>query len=81
MLTQEDLVAYMEQELGVDIADVRPDTALFSSGVIDSFALVSLITFIEAKCRFRVNPMDVSLDNMDSIDRILGYVRRVQERT
>jgi acyl carrier protein len=81
MLTQEDLVAYMEQELGVDIADVRPDTALFSSGVIDSFALVSLITFIEEKCRFRVNPMDVSLDNMDSIDRILGYVRRVQERT
>lgn len=81
MLTQEDLVAYMEQELGVDIADVRPDTALFSTGVIDSFALVSLITFIEEKCRFRVNPMDVSLDNMDSIDRILGYVRRVQERT
>jgi acyl carrier protein len=81
MLTQEDLVAYMEQELGVDIADVGPDTALFSSGVIDSFALVSLITFIEEKCRFRVNPMDVSLDNMDSIDRILGYVRRVQERT
>jgi Acyl carrier protein len=76
MITKEDLISYMAQELGVETSDVREETLLFSSGIIDSFALVSLITFIEEKCRFRVNPMDVTLDNLDSIDRILGYVRR-----
>lgn len=81
MITKDELLTYMQQELGVDTSDVGDETPLFSSGVIDSFALVSLITFIEEKCRFRVNPMDVSLENMDSVDRILGYVRRVQDRS
>lgn len=75
-LTREHLVDYMQTELGLDTSGINDDTPLFSSGVIDSFSLVSLITFIEQSEQFRMNPMDVSLDNMDTISRILDYVGR-----
>lgn len=72
-LTKSDLLTFLEQELGLDISTIQAETPLFSSGIIDSFALVSLLGFIEDKCQFRVNPIDVSLENVDSIGRIIAY--------
>jgi acyl carrier protein len=80
-VTGQDLMGFLESELGVDTSDIDGTTLLFSSGIIDSFALVSMITFLEQKCSFRMNPLDVNLDNLDSIDRILGFVGRVAGQT
>ena len=77
-LTNENLREFLEFDLGVDVADVDPATLIFSSGIIDSFALVNLFTFIETEADIRINPGDVTLQNMDSIDRILAYVDRVR---
>ena len=68
------LVGLLETELGVDTSDVEGDTPLFSSGLIDSFSLVSLLTCIESKWGFKVAPMEVNLDNMDSLERMTTYV-------
>ena len=38
--------------------------------------VVSLITFLETKEKFRINPIDVSLDNLDSISRILSFLEK-----
>jgi len=50
------------------------DSPLFSSGIIDSFSLVSLMAFIEDKGNLRINPSEVTIDNLDSIERILKFV-------
>jgi len=76
-VTYEALVRFMEDELAVDPADIAPDTLLFSRGLIDSFALVSLMTYLEQEADFMVDPTDVNLDNFDSLERILNYVSRV----
>lgn len=76
-VTYEGLVQFMEDELAVDPAEISPDTLLFSEGIIDSFALVSLMTFLEQEGGFMVDPADVNLENFDSLDRILNYVSRV----
>jgi acyl carrier protein len=70
------IIEYMQQDLAVDTADIEVDTPLFSSGIIDSFALVDLIIFLEEQCNFRINAMDVNLDNMDSIKRMLDFTSR-----
>lgn len=77
-LTEEKLLAYISKDLGIDTSDVSRTSPLFSSGVMDSFSLVSLITFVEEQSGIKVNPMDVNLDNFDSIDQILGYVERTK---
>jgi acyl carrier protein len=75
-LSANDLVEYLRDELGVDTDEIDADTPLFSSGVIDSFALVQLITYIEDRCQIRLDAADVSLENLDSINRILAMVER-----
>lgn len=81
MVTSQDLTAFLESELGVDTSDIDQSTPLFSGGIIDSFALVSLITFLERKCSFRMSPLDVTLDNLDSIERILAFVGSAVQQT
>ncbi|MCB2115233.1 MAG: acyl carrier protein [Rhodobacteraceae bacterium] len=78
-LSIESLKEFLEFDLGVDVAKVSESSPLFSSGLIDSFALVSMMTFIETEGRFRISPADVTLENLDSIERILSFVERNRE--
>lgn len=76
MIDNNVLLDFLENELGVDISEVNPDTPLFSSGLVDSFALVTLMMHLEKLGGFRINPTDVTLDNLDSIDRIIAFTAR-----
>jgi acyl carrier protein len=70
------ILNFLSDDLGVDTAGITPDALLFSTGVIDSFGLVTLMTFLEGEYNIRIKPADVNLDNFDSISRILDYVQR-----
>ena len=78
MLTSEELITYFRDELMLDTSGIENHTPLFSSGFIDSFALVSLISFLEDRGGFRMNPLDVELDNVDSVAKILAFLERVK---
>lgn len=75
MITQQDLLTFLSDELAIDTDDINEDTLLFSTGIIDSFSLVTLMSYIEKKGSFRMPPADVNLDNLDSISRIVKYVQ------
>ena len=77
MLTEDELKEFFSDEVGVDTSDIAAETLLFSSGIIDSFALVNLMIFLEGKGGFRIAPTDVNLENLDSIERIIGYYERM----
>jgi acyl carrier protein len=77
-LSVDTLIDYLKTDLAIEIGDLNPDTPLFSSGIIDSFALVSLMMFVESEGGIRIPPSDVTLTNLDSISRIQDYVRRQQ---
>ena len=78
-LTYADLSRFIEDELAVD-AEMSEETPLFSSGLIDSFSLVSLMSYIEDEGGVRIAPADVNLENFDSIGRILAYLDRAAAR-
>jgi acyl carrier protein len=73
-LDRANLRCYLHEKQGLEAEDFDDDTLLFSSGLIDSFSMVDLIMFIENTAGFHVHPADVTLDNFDSIDRILAFV-------
>ena len=72
MISRETLVEFIAVRLGVD-GDLDDEELLFSSGLIDSFSLVELIIFIEGEIGSRIKAMEVSLENLDSISRILAF--------
>jgi acyl carrier protein len=73
-LDRKSLRRFLQEKQGLEPEDFEDDTLLFSSGLIDSFSMVDLIMFIEEAAGFRVHPADVTLNNFDSIDRILALV-------
>lgn len=78
MSDRETLIEFLETDLGVDMDDVEDNEPLFSSGLVDSFALVTLMMHLENSGGFRINPADVTLDNLDTVERILAYMARVR---
>ena len=77
-VTETGLIQFLSDDLAIDVSDVTPTTLLFSTGIIDSFALVTLMTYLEVEGGIRISPADVHLANFDSVARILGYVERVK---
>jgi acyl carrier protein len=73
-LTTERVLEFMGEHLGLDTAGVDAETPLFSSGFMDSASLVDLIVFIESLSHVTFQPEDVTLDNLDSIGRMLAFV-------
>ena len=73
---QDELVEIIAQESGLDAAGLRVSSGLMSAGVLDSFALVSVITFVEERIGGEVPPSDLSFENFDSIAGICAYVER-----
>lgn len=75
-LTIDDIRVALDRDLGIDTAGIDGSTPLFSGGVLNSFTLVALMTLLEKRAGVKIRPMDLTLDNFDSIDRILAYLAR-----
>src|SRR5262249_21762843 len=73
-LTRDKLMNYLGQKLGIDVSEIDDDTPLYSSGIADSFSMVDMLIFIESEAGFKLDPTDVTLDNLDSVGRILNFV-------
>ena len=75
-LTKSDLTDYLTRSLHIDLSDVNDETPLFTSGRADSFAVTDLILFVEESIGHRLPAFEVTMENFDSISRILGLAER-----
>lgn len=56
---------------------VAADTPLISSGIVDSFSMVSLKLFLERKYSLRIPDAEASPEAFDSVERIATLVERL----
>lgn len=73
-LTREHLLEFLSSKTRADLSRVEDDTPLFSTGTVDSFAMVDLMFWLEKQTKARIGPDDVSIDNFDTVSRILAFV-------
>lgn len=59
--------------LSTDLADNEP---LFSTGLLDSLSAVTLLAYLADDLNVHLSPLDVGLDDVDSIDAINATVLR-----
>jgi len=55
-------------------SNLRDDTALRTSGVLDSVATLRLVTFIEERFGITVEAHEAGVENFDSINSIVAFV-------
>ena len=56
--------------------NLRDDTPLLSSGILDSLATVTLVSFLETRFSIELNVYDTSIEHFDKIEDIARCVAR-----
>jgi acyl carrier protein len=57
---------------------IRPDEALISSGLIDSFSLVDLAVFIEDSFGVRIEDTELNAGTFDSLSQLAALIHSRQ---
>ena len=73
-LSKESLLDFIHEQLKVDTTTLDETSKLCSSGVIDSGGMLQLVAFVESEGNVEFSTDDMTLDHVDSIDRILRFV-------
>ena len=80
-LTKLELKGFLAKHAHADLESIGDDEELFSSGVIDSFAMVELLMFLEKYTGTRLGPEDINLDYLDTVNGILRFVDAKRGKT
>ena len=75
------ILAYVKKEdLDEDSdTEIDVDTPLISSGIVDSFSMVSLKTFLERKYKIQIPDAKASAEAFDSVNKIAKVVTEIQK--
>jgi acyl carrier protein len=69
-----DLIPLIQAQAGQDI-EIRENTPIISSGIVDSFKLVWLIDALETKFGVSIDPGQVGVDNFDTPAQMLAFIQ------
>ena len=58
---------------------IESTTSLFASGMLDSIALIEVVELIEKHWSIRFGWTDVTLDNLDSLEKMSSFIERKLE--
>ncbi|MGD0695738.1 MAG: acyl carrier protein [Terriglobia bacterium] len=57
-------------------SNLRDDTALRTSGIIDSVGLLRMIDYIEERYKIQVEAHEAGVENFDRIEDIAAFIQR-----
>lgn len=74
---KEEIRQYILSEFlpGEKSANLRNDSPLLTSGILDSVATLRLVTFVEERYGIQVEAHEAGVENFDSIDSIVAFVQ------
>ena len=74
---EEKLIAFITEEFLTDTSmTITPDTKLISSGLIDSFSLVSLQVFVEKEFGKKIPAPKITAESFDTVRNMVGIIQK-----
>ena len=71
-LTASQLIDFIKDSLQIE-TDIDANSKLFSTGELDSMAMMQLIGYVESAAGIQIRPEDVSLEHFDTVESILQF--------
>ena len=56
--------------------EIMADTDLLLTGLVDSLGVVQIVGWIEDELGIEVDPLDVVLENFQTVERMVAYIDR-----
>ena len=75
MNIKDSLNIYLREASLAEIKELKKDTLIFESGLLDSMGLLFLIEFLQEKFGIEVREDELKPENFESIDRIAHFVK------
>jgi acyl carrier protein len=71
------LIIFIKKELSNDLdAEIKSNTKLISSGLIDSFSLVTLQIYIEKEFGVKIPAPRITADTFDTVEQMTSIIRQ-----
>lgn len=77
-LTARAIREFLGSKTRTDLGTLADDAPLFTSGVIDSFVMIDLMTFLQKQTGARLAPED--LEALDSVEAIVAFAASKTKR-
>ncbi len=71
---KEKLLSFIIRNFMVEKEAINLDKSLIDEGIIDSFGLIEIASFLEEEFSMEVNEDDMNRDNFGSVDRIIDFI-------
>ena len=65
---------------GGRVPELRDDEIIPETGLLDSAAVMELIVWLEGHFGIEIDPADMTIDNLGSVDSMVEYVSRALTR-
>jgi acyl carrier protein len=73
----DELVRMVNAEVSLDPSEeITPETDLLLTGLVDSLGVVQIVAWMEDRLGIEIQPADVVLENFQTVDRMLAFVKR-----
>jgi acyl carrier protein len=74
MTTRDRVRKFISETFFVDT--FRDDDSFLVSGIIDSTGMMELVLFLEQEFDIPIRDVDLTPDNLDSVDKVIAFVAR-----
>ena len=76
---REELLNLINGEITLDPSTpVEGETDLLLTGLVDSMGVVEIVGWMEDRLGVQIDPIDVVLENFQTVDRMTAFVERLQ---
>lgn len=74
----EELVEFIVAEVAASGEPIDHDTDLLLTGQVDSLGVVRIVGWLEERCDIEIHPVDVVLENFQSVGDMVAFVERAR---
>ena len=71
---KEEVLSFIKSLVQANKDSVTSASRVLSEQLVDSLAVIQLVGFIESKFNIKMEQADLTVDNLDSADRITNYL-------
>jgi acyl carrier protein len=69
------IFAFLIEECGLDSSTADTSATLFSSGLLNSMDVLSVVMFVEETFSVKVSPFEISIEKFDSVAQMTKFIQ------